>query len=128
MKKGFTLIELLGVIIVLGLIAVLIVPSVINQLAKSKDKTSGVMISIISSAADLYLDSHQYEYSMKNGDRYCITIETLIDEGFLTRPVLNPFNNYEYKDNDFVEIQVGSSEDNLIYNIGIGGECTEVRN
>ena len=36
MKKGFTLAELLGVIVILGLIALLSFPPIVSQIKKSK--------------------------------------------------------------------------------------------
>ena len=82
------------------------------------------MTAIISSATDLYLDSHQDSYPMKNGDTYCVKIETLINEGFLADPVLNPFTNEPYPVTNYIEIRIGSSDN--IY--PITSSCTEIRN
>lgn len=124
MKKGFTLIELLAVIIVLGLLAILVAPSVINQLTRiNEDKTSSVMSEILSSAAQLYMDNHQDKYTMTNGDKYCIKIETLVNEGFLTEPVLNPVTGDEYSKDDFIQVDVASSID-FVYSIT--NTCSEI--
>lgn len=123
MNKGFTLIELLAVIIVLSLISTLAVPTVINQLAKNKEKTSGVMSEIMNSAVELYLDYHQDKYSMTNGDLYCVKIENLINEGFLVEPVLDPISGDSYSKNSFIKINVGENSDLLST---VTEECTEI--
>ena len=122
MNKGFTLIELLAVIIVLSLISTLAVPAVINQLAKNKEKTNGVMSEIMNSAVELYLDNHQDKYSMTNGDLYCVKIENLINEGFLVEPVLDPISGDAYSNNSFIKINVGENSDLLST---VTEECTE---
>ena len=37
MKKGFTLAEILGVIVIIGLLLILIVPTVLNRISTSGD-------------------------------------------------------------------------------------------
>lgn len=125
MKRGFTLIELLAVIVLLGLISILTAPAIINQLAKSKDESSTVMNEIIHSAADLYLDNHQDGYPKNTNDYYCVQLKTLINEGFLTEPIVDPLTSKEYDTSLFVGITVGNNEE-LEYNLS--KTCTEIRN
>ena len=47
-EKGFTLVELLAVILVLGLVLVIAVPSVNKYLKSSKQKAFDVQINILS--------------------------------------------------------------------------------
>lgn len=110
MKKGFTLIELLAVIVVLGLISVLTVPAIINQLAKAKNQSNDVMSEIIRSAVDLYLDNHQDEYSKNSGDSYCIQLKTLVDEGFLAEPIIDPLTDKSYSVSLYVVVDVSEGE------------------
>jgi len=51
---GFTLIELLVVLVILGLLASLVGPRVLNQLGQSKSKTAMLQIEELSSALDVY--------------------------------------------------------------------------
>ncbi len=125
MKKGFTLIELLAVVALLGLISVLVAPTVINQLTKNKEQTSGAISEIMNSAVDLYLDSHSKEYPKTEGDCYCIKIKNLINEGFLAEPVLNPVTNKEYSSDLYIKVDVESSLD-FIYTVS--ESCTEIIN
>ena len=125
MKKGFTLIELLAVVALLGMIAVLVAPSVINQLSKNKEETSGAISEIMNSAVDLYIDAHGDQYHKVAGDVYCIKIEHLVDEGYLVDPVLNPITNEEYSDDAYIKVDVGGSLD-FIYSVNYS--CTEIIN
>jgi len=58
---GFTLIELLVVLAILGLLAGLVGPRVLNQLGGAKGKTAVVQIKDLEAAADLFkLDVGRY--------------------------------------------------------------------
>ncbi len=54
MNKGFTLIELLVVLAILGLLAGLVGPRVLNQLGGAKSQTAVVQISDLEQAAELF--------------------------------------------------------------------------
>ena len=123
MKKGFTLIELLAVVVLLGLISVLVAPTVINQLTKNKEKTSGAISQIMNSAVDLYLDSHSNNYSKTEGEIYCVQIKDLVNEGFLVEPVLDPVTNQEYSDELYIKVDVGNSLD---FDYSVTSTCTEL--
>lgn len=53
-NRGFTLIELLVVLVILGLLAGLVAPRVINYLSTSKTKTAQLQIKNFEAALDLY--------------------------------------------------------------------------
>ena len=53
-QAGFTLIELLVVLVILGLLAGLAVPQVLQYLAKAKSDTAAVVVENLASALDLY--------------------------------------------------------------------------
>lgn len=53
-QPGFTLLELLVVLVILGLLASLVGPKVLNQLSSSKTKTAALQIQELHSALDLY--------------------------------------------------------------------------
>lgn len=87
MKKdnGFTLIELLAVITLIALLAVLIVPSIINLVTNNEDKLDNTTKELIFTATENYLDYNQNTYIKGEGAVYCITLEELIDKGFLEK-------------------------------------------
>ena len=84
MKKGFTLAELLGIIVIIALLLLLIVPGVINRLASSREEVTETENEIIYNAADQYIKEHPEDYPPGKSGRYCITIQSLIDDGKLT--------------------------------------------
>ncbi|MDX1733665.1 MAG: type II secretion system major pseudopilin GspG [Halioglobus sp.] len=59
--RGFTLIELLVVLVILGLLAGLVGPNVLNQLGGAKTKTARVQIKELEQALEMYkLDVGRY--------------------------------------------------------------------
>ena len=60
-SRGFTLIELMVVLVILGLLAALVAPKVLNRLGKSKQKIAKTQIEMLSSALDQFkLDTGRY--------------------------------------------------------------------
>ena len=57
-RKGFTLIELLAVIILIALIAVLIVPNIIDTMTKSKEASYQLLVKNIVTSAKTYYEEH----------------------------------------------------------------------
>ncbi|MEE3343358.1 MAG: prepilin-type N-terminal cleavage/methylation domain-containing protein [Bacilli bacterium] len=78
-NKGFSLIELLAVLVILIAIMSIAMPSISSSLERNKDKQTKAKKALIESAAELYVTDHKNEVS--NND--CITIDTLINEGYL---------------------------------------------
>jgi general secretion pathway protein G len=68
-NRGFTLIELLVVLAILGLLAGLVGPKVLNQLGGAKTKTVGVQVKDLESAAELFrLDVGRYPSTQEGLD------------------------------------------------------------
>ena len=77
-KKGFTLVELLVVIVILGVIMSIAIPSITSSIERSKDKQKTQIIKLIESAGELYVDKH------KNTVTPPITLNQLIEDGLIT--------------------------------------------
>lgn len=131
-RKGFTLIELLAVIVVLGLVLVVTIPSITSAYKNSKIKSEEVFVDRLTQAIDSYvkLNSDTMSFSCKsdrcegrkteNGKEYdityqkgVITINDIIKDGILTQKDFVNAGNKEtscetsaevevYKDSDFV--------------------------
>lgn len=87
-KKGFTLVELLVVIVILGVIMSIAIPSITSSIERSKDKQKTQIINLIVSAGELYVDKHKN--TVKTGQ---ITLDKLIGDGLITaQEMKDPFN------------------------------------
>lgn len=113
MKKGFTLAELLGVIIILGLLAVVTMPIVTGIIKDSKEETYKKQVNIIETVAK--------EWGVENNEMLpeegtkIISLDTLVDSGKIQNSnIIDPrddskmsgcvivsynseYNQYEYK-------------------------------
>lgn len=87
-KKGFTLIELLGVLVIIGLIIMIIVPTVKGLLGDSEDNLVVQQEKIIINAARRYMVENN---DLLAEDQICISVATLISEGIIENDsVINP--------------------------------------
>jgi general secretion pathway protein G len=90
--KAFTLIELMIVIVIIGILAVALLPRVIGAPAKARDVTRKADISNLINAFELYAADVGY-YPGTAGTRYCLattdttTIVPLIDDYLQELPV-----------------------------------------
>ena len=84
MKKAFTLMEMIGVIVIIGLLSAIIIPSLINIVSNSGDEISEKSKQVIYSAANLYFEENNSEYL---NSVYYVKLETLVDEGRLIKPL-----------------------------------------
>lgn len=82
-QKGFTLIEVLAVISLIAAVSLVMLPTIINQINRSKGDLDEATIKLIENATYNYMDMNQSIYSMKSGKKYCINLKTLVDSGFL---------------------------------------------
>lgn len=80
-KKGFTLIELLAVIVVLSIILIIAVPSVLNAIESSKEKTKYTAAKEIVEIASVYMTENNLN---------CVDVETLVGEGYLEEDMTDP--------------------------------------
>ena len=123
-KKAFTLAEILGVIVIIGLLAVIITPLVVNRLKGNSDIVSTASDDLIFASADEYIKDNIENYPP--GKNYCIKVKTLIDSGYLsekTKDIItgNPLDNYYVSANIY---GVGNVDYNL-YNTEY--ECNKVK-
>ena len=102
-RKGFTLIELLAVIILIALIAVLIVPNVLDTLNKSKEESYQILVkNIVTAAENYYTECENGDLSNKtkygsyacqiNNNTITTTLGTLANIGMLTVSDIDPNN------------------------------------
>jgi len=78
-KKGFTLIELLAVIVILGVLLAIAIPSVAKYINTAKKSTYIINVKEYADAAkkELNLINSDYEFPVNSGDATVITFDTL---------------------------------------------------
>lgn len=143
-KKGFTLIELLAVIVVLGVVLLLAMPSILDSINASRDSSYKILIGNIKTAAETYYQECEYgDLSDKNkyGSYACsidassitIPLSSLANTGFLkvsdtkkvagkeVKVVLNPKNNADMSDCQIkiTKVKETNTDENNIENIKV---------
>lgn len=115
MKKGFTLAELLGVIVILGLLTLLIVPTM-NKILKGNRQTlyENQLHSIEKAAKDFSL-KNMGTLPEQEGDFITITLGDLKKGGFIQNEVRNPLTK-ELFPND-LEIRISKESNDYVYEV-----------
>lgn len=80
-NKGFTLIELLAVITIMALLAVIMIPKILERVENEETKIDEAKEAMIKSGADTYLSKNLNDYPSTVGNIYCIDLETLEESG-----------------------------------------------
>lgn len=83
-KSGFTLIELLAVIVILAIILLIAVPNILDVIEGSRADAYEANTKMIEDAAKLYMT--------KNDTIKTVTVQTLVDEGYLKELPEDPRN------------------------------------
>lgn len=115
MKKGFTLIELLGVIVVLGILAIIAIPIVDRSLNESKESLYETQIEQIIKGAEDYYTKNLDELPQNDGAKDEITVRELQDAGFLPLDIKNPKTNGNVSPN--TKVIVTKSGNNYKYEV-----------
>ena len=119
-KKGFTLAEIIGVIAILGLVALLAFPPMLNMVKNSEGKIDEATKTLIYTASSQYTVKYMNDFPKTEGNVYCITINDLVKEDYLSSTILNDDIKLETK------IKITISTD-LKYEYIIDNSCIEVK-
>ena len=121
MKKGFTLVELIGVIIVLGLIALIALPPILNAIREKESEISEASEEIIYNATSLYVSDNSNSFPKTNGNTFCVTLDTLTQGDYLPDVVYDAVSGDEVPLTNMVEVKY--EQDRFSYNLN--NECVE---
>jgi prepilin-type N-terminal cleavage/methylation domain-containing protein len=124
MKKGFTLIELLAVIVIICILFTLALPSITNLINNEKDDISSAMQDVILQAGQLYVQDNSGIYKKTEGNVYCIALNNLIEDEYLSEPLNDPITNNSIDTNKYIKVSV----ENKNYLYSITDECNVVEN
>ena len=129
-NKGFTLTELLGTIVILAIIALIAFPVVLGLLNNSQDETDSALQNFAISGARNYVNDNMNDFpkalandtNIKSyGDKGNITVQTLIDEGYISNTTISSTKNCEML-NDYVKVTSDSKK--YIYEyVDVDGGC-----
>lgn len=93
MKRGFTLIELLGVIVVLGLLALITIPSVSKTIKNQQESLYNSQLELIKEAAKGYVASNIFSIdtdAITSTNPYKIYLSQLQDGNYIEKDIKNP--------------------------------------
>ena len=83
-RRAFTLIEMLVVVIVLGVILAIAIPSVSNLINQNRKKMYQVHMDIVEEKTQLFIDRYQGELESSNATCFQIDYQDLLDQDFIT--------------------------------------------
>lgn len=89
MKKGFTLVEMLAVVVILGLVLVIAIPQIQNEVANKKEAVHNTTLRMIYDASELYVTADNHTFKKETGNSYCIHLQDLVDKELLEDPITN---------------------------------------
>ncbi len=114
-RRGFTLVEILTAIILLGILAIIIVPVIENTLKKTGDKLYEGQISNIKSATKNWASKNPYELPENEGETITITLGQLQEEGFIDKNIKNPKNKEKFS--SALKIIITKEKENFHYEV-----------
>lgn len=136
--KGFTLVELLAVIAIMGMLAVIMVPTISGVIEENKENSKKNLENSIKSSARAYISDNRYEIRLDN--QSCnnnitkreivsinneiiteskITVKLLVDKGYLksnSGNIINPETNKSIdKGNSYIKVKYNCSSKDYKY-------------
>lgn len=109
-KNGFTLAELLGVVVILGLLLLLVFPSVVKELKEGEATIDSAVEQIIKNGASNYVENNKNTYPENKNATYCITLNTLVNAGEISKNLLIDKKGNALDLGKKVEVQIQSGQ------------------
>lgn len=109
--KGFTLIEILACMVLVALLSLFAVPFIQNQIANNKQNINDTNLKIIYSATELYMDDNEIKKCSKKNDTYCVSLDNLVQNGYLKNDILNYTNGEKIGLNKYVKVTFNNYND-----------------
>lgn len=104
-NKGFTLVEIMAVLVIMGVLLLVTVPSVFNSLDKKKNREHEQIIEEIKSAAELYVTQNEdVQTFLNSAGSINISYATLVAEGLINGNEIDPLTSEPWNTNSYVFI------------------------
>jgi len=113
-KKAFTLSELIGVVVLLGLIALIAFPPIVKQIKNSKGAISEATEKLIITGASNYVYENKDEFPITSGNIYCVTLKQLVDDNKISSDLKNSDGD-KLNLNKYVKITIANN--NYVYTV-----------
>lgn len=104
MKRGFTLVELLGIIVVLGVIAVIVTPVIQNTLSQNTETVYNTLIRQIEGYAKDYMTVNTDKLPENDEDTVIVKIGEIKTAGLIQINIKNPKTNYIVSNESYVTV------------------------
>lgn len=121
-KKGFTLAELLGVIIIMGVLALLVIPTIDKAVKENKQNLYETQIKSIETASNMWAVDNRGQLPEQEGDSIVIYLWQIKVGGYIDDDIKDPRDG-ELFPND-MEIKITRKYNNYVYEV-IEGSGTE---
>lgn len=115
MKKGFTLSELLGVVVLLGSLALVIIPLSTKTLKEGKQKLHDEQIELIKASMATWTSVYQ---KPKNNEVITLTLYQLKESGLIDTKIIDPLTDENFPNDSILKII--NKDNNLSYEVTIG--------
>ena len=114
-NRGCTLAELLGVIIILGVIALIATISITNSMRNSREELYNLQISNIINGAKTWASGNVFELPENDGEAIYLTLAELKEAGFVEKDITNPLTDELFSDQ--LQVKITKVDNNYNYEI-----------
>lgn len=104
-KKGFTLVEVLAVLVIMGVLMAVTIPSIINSLDKKKNREYEKIVEEIESSAKLYVTQNEtVQQFLNQAGSINVSYNTLVSEGLINGNEMDPLTDEKWDENAYVTV------------------------